>query len=179
MFLQSSNLYFWCSFLTICKGVQRRTTLSRHSGFLEDTWIRHKKVAPRDTLLETRILLSVAHILIDIKFNFLNFMYNLLQQFESFSFFYFSVLINIDEKIFFFFFQKLDSKSVLISSIRNMNMYVRTHFHPNDNDGLSSCMCIHWCSIRHHSWKDPSKILKRHECALKIKNRNLRIRNLL
>lgn len=108
MFLQSSNLYFWCSFLTICKGVQRRTTLSRHSGFLEDTWIRHKKVAPRDTLLETRILLSVAHILIDIKFNFLNFMYNLLQQFESFSFFYFSVLINIDEKIFFFFFQKLE-----------------------------------------------------------------------
>lgn len=106
MFLQSSNLYFWCSFLTICKGVQRRTTLSRHSGFLEDTWIRHKKVAPRDTLLETRILLSVAHILIDIKFNFLNFMYNLLQQFESFSFFYFSVLINIDEKIFFFFFSE-------------------------------------------------------------------------
>ena len=90
MFLQSSNLYFWCSFLTICKGVQRRTTLSRHSGFLEDTWIRHKKVAPRDTLLETRILLSVAHILIDIKFNFLNFMYNLLQQ--KYFFFFFRIL---------------------------------------------------------------------------------------
>lgn len=70
------HLYFWYSFLTICKEVQRKTTLSRRSGFLEDTWIRHKKVVPRDTLSETRILLSVAHILIDIKFNtYLNIIY--------------------------------------------------------------------------------------------------------